>query len=239
MVEDTQKNWLKSGATVIPNVLFENYQKLGFNSEQFVLFLFLKSEIDKGNTFPSANFLADQLGTNQQTVYNLLDNMIKNRLISIETKSVDDGKRSDSYNYDIVWDKLARIETEEQREEKSQKNELDERQLYTSFEQEFGRPLTPIEMETIGYWLDDDNYSLELIAMALREASLNQAYNLRYIDHILRSWEKKNIKTADDVKKESKQFRETRFEKSVNKSEGSSDDEMDVPIFNWLDNGKE
>ena len=38
----------------------------------------------------------------------------------------------------------------------------------------------------IGQWLNTDHYSPELIRLALREAVLNQAYSLKYIDRILR-----------------------------------------------------
>ena len=37
----------------------------------------------------------------------------------------------------------------------------------------------------IGQWLNTDHYSPELIRLALREAVLNQAYSLKYIDRIL------------------------------------------------------
>ncbi len=36
----------------------------------------------------------------------------------------------------------------------------------------------------IGQWLNTDHYSPELIRLALREAVLNQAYSLKYIDRI-------------------------------------------------------
>ena len=53
------------------------------------------------------------------------------------------------------------------------------KQLYQGFEKEFGRPLSPIELEMIGQWLNTDHYSPELIRLALREAVLNQAYSLK------------------------------------------------------------
>ena len=39
----------------------------------------------------------------------------------------------------------------------------------------------------------------ELIRLALREAVLNQAYSLKYIDRILLAWERKNITTKEQV----------------------------------------
>ena len=76
--------------------------------------------------------------------------------------------------------------------------------LYSIFEAEFGRPLSPIEMETLIMWLEEDRYSVELIQLALREAVLSQVYNFKYIDRILLNWEKKNIRTKEQVEKDFK-----------------------------------
>ena len=50
-----------------------------------------------------------------------------------------------------------------------------------------------IEYQRISQWLEEDKYQPDLIQFALREAVLNQAYSLNYIDRILLSWERKNI----------------------------------------------
>ena len=43
-----------------------------------------------------------------------------------------------------------------------------------------------------------------MIQFALREAVLNQAYSLNYIDRILLSWERKNITSKEQVEEEQK-----------------------------------
>ena len=72
--------------------------------------------------------------------------------------------------------------------------------IFTTFEQEFGRPLTPIEFEIINAWLKS-NMNEELIISALKEATFNGVSNLRYIDKILYEWGKKGFKSVDDVNK--------------------------------------
>ena len=104
--------------------------------------------------------------------------------------------------------------------------------LLEIFQQEFGRLLTPIEMQTIGEWMDKDRYQTELILEALREAVLKQKHSLRYMDRILMSWEKKNIRTKEQVEKESEKFRQATSQSSFQ----SDDDEPiePVPMINWL-----
>lgn len=63
--------------------------------------------------------------------------------------------------------------------------------MYQLFEQEFGRPLSSIEFQRIGQWLEEDHYQPEILKLALREAVLNQAYSFNYVDRILLSWERK------------------------------------------------
>ena len=84
-------------------------------------------------------------------------------------------------------------------------------------------------------WLcgvEDDKYSPELIQMALREAVCSQVYNFKYIDRILINWEKKNIRTKEQVEKETKNYRER---SNTNRVE-TNDDELSepVPMINWL-----
>ena len=72
--------------------------------------------------------------------------------------------------------------------------------------------------------------------IALKEAVLNQVYNFNYIDRILRNWEKKNIKTAQDVKREQEKFNNYQSKKN-NKGQDAAI-QKEVPIFNWLDGKK-
>ncbi len=70
--------------------------------------------------------------------------------------------------------------------------------IYTIFEKEFGRPLSPVEYEIIKAWITS-GISEELIKGALKEAVFNNVRNLRYIDIILSEWEKKGFKSVDEV----------------------------------------
>ena len=152
--------------------------------------------------------------------------------MSIETTKDENGVTQDAYSLSLLWEKLIVLLKQEQTKEADVKEEETEKNLYTIFESEFGRPLSPIEMETLVMWVEDDKYSPELIQMALREAVLSQVYNFKYIDRILINWEKKNIRTKEQVEKETKNYRER---SNTNRVE-TNDDELSepVPMINWL-----
>lgn len=108
--------------------------------------------------------------------------------------------------------------------------------VFNAIEKEFGRPLSPIELETIGGWLDEDDYVPELVVLALREAVLNQAYSLKYMDKILLSWERKNIRTAVDVQR----MRDERNQQpAANESVGVPGEPTPgvpvIPMYNWAE----
>ena len=60
-----------------------------------------------------------------------------------------------------------------------------------------------MEFEILNGWLELE-YSEEIIICALKEAIYNGATNFRYIDRILYEWNKKGIKTKEDVEKDKK-----------------------------------
>jgi DNA replication protein len=81
------------------------------------------------------------------------------------------------------------------------------RNLFSLFEQEFGRPLTPMEIETINGWLDKDRYPEPLIEAALKEAVYAGKLHFRYIDRMLLDWARNRIRTPEEAKEYATRFR--------------------------------
>ena len=74
------------------------------------------------------------------------------------------------------------------------------KQLRFVFEQEMGF-LSSTSMEELRKWLFEDNYSAEVIKLALKEAVLNRKITLNYIKAILRNWRNDGITSAQAVQK--------------------------------------
>jgi len=96
--------------------------------------------------------------------------------------------------------------------------------IYSKFEEEFGRLLSPIEYELINGWIEK-GYKEEIIIEALKEAVFNGVNNFRYIDRILFEWDKKNIKIKEDIHKNKKDFKIYK-------------DEVSIPDYDWLNEEK-
>ena len=57
--------------------------------------------------------------------------------------------------------------------------------LYKKFEKDFSRSLAPVEIQKIDEWISVDKYSIDEIEFALKEAKLNNALSIKYIDKVL------------------------------------------------------
>ncbi|CAI2665039.1 DnaD domain-containing protein [Apilactobacillus apinorum] len=229
------KSLLQSGNTTISNILLKNYPKLGMNSDQLVLYLQIKRSIDMGSYFPDINELTDSTGMSSAKIYQILHELIQNKLMKIKTLTDKRGQSFDIYDFSLMYDKLSELNQNIEDEHFDNKDvnvetkESDRKETFNKIESEFGRPLSPIEIETINQWINDDHYDTKMIQLALRESVLNQVYSLKYIDRILVNWEKANIKTPADVEK-NRHEREIRRNKN-NSVSTNNNDKPEIPIF--------
>lgn len=188
-------NWKKvinAGSTNINNLLIQHFQELQFTSDEFVLFVNLKMFQEQGIHFPATAQLTKNTGFSIPQIYQLTQSLIDKHLIQIESRTSQNKKYQDYYDLSPAFEKLEA----KQQTTPLQDTNNDVQNLFQKIEVEFGRPLSPIERQTIQEWLQKDKYSPEIINLALKEAVLNQVYSLKYMDRILINWEKQHITTA-------------------------------------------
>lgn len=70
--------------------------------------------------------------------------------------------------------------------------------LVKTFEQEFARPLSPMEMEQLGGF--EATYGPALTVEALRRAVTASRFNFRYVEGILKSWQRQKLSTLQQVR---------------------------------------
>ena len=81
--------------------------------------------------------------------------------------------------------------------------------IFHFFEEEFARPLSPMECETISQWQAQDQFPDSMILAALREAVFANKVHFAYIDKVLMDWKSRQLKSLEDVKRYQQQFRNT------------------------------
>ncbi|EOL44203.1 DnaD domain protein [Enterococcus caccae] len=226
--------YLKAGETTVSNLVIENYQKIGLTDEEFLFWLQLFRSQAKGDLFPDLAEISQIMEKPIDVIYKLLNQLVSRGLLIIQTKQNEQGQMMDTYDLLPIFDKIALLQQKQTEKQQERSSEETIKQLYQGFEKEFGRQLSPIELEMIGQWLETDHYQPELIRLALREAVLNQAYSLKYIDRILLAWERKNITTKEQVAEDQKRRKQVLIQKEIEQQDAANEPIPKVTLHNWL-----
>ncbi|UQS85360.1 DnaD domain protein [Apilactobacillus apisilvae] len=230
---------LQSGQTSISNYLLKNYVHLGMNSDELIMYLQIKRNIDMGNYLPNIDIITNSTGFSKNKAYEILHELIQKKIMKIKTLKNKKGHSFDVYDFSLMYEKLSTLNNqsiESVSNENVQKNNdkpmtaADRSNVFKQIESEFGRPLSPIELEEITDWIDKDKYDLKLISLALREAVLNQVYSLKYIDRILMNWYKSNIRTPADVEN-MKNKRESNINNKNKSKVNNKNNDFKIPII--------
>lgn len=203
---------------IIPHMLLRHYRKLKLSDQEVLLLIHLISfkQVEQKD-FPTLEELQEVMGISAQAIAQNLQKLLKAGMISID-EELDELRniQYERYNLSGLYEKLGRLLAEQHRhpsEQPTRRNTAAEPEqepgsnLFVVFEKEFGRPLSPMECETISGWIDDDRYPEELIRMALKEAVFAGKVHFRYIDRILLEWSRNRVKTVSDAKAYTQKFR--------------------------------
>ncbi|TDM13236.1 DnaD domain-containing protein [Macrococcus lamae] len=204
----------------VPKRLISNYSKLGINETELVILLKMILISSESNEMPSFEAVAKETSLDVNQVATLIQGLIQKDMLQV-TVNHSDSHYSEHFSLQPLDDKLAALDIPADVINK----QLDFTQLFERFEVQFGRPLTPIEMQTLTHWIDTDHHSTELINTALDEATVHDKLSFKYIDRILLNWKKRNVKTIDDSKAVRKDFQQTKqFTKTIE----------NFPVFDWV-----
>ncbi len=191
---------LKSMSYQVSKELLFNYKSMNITDRQLIIIIYL---INQASNVYNPKQISSDLKLDLNMVFEEINLLCEKNIIKIEMKRINK-VINETINLDMLYEKIAF--SLNQVEEKEDTN------LYSTFETEFGRTLSPMEYEIINSW-KDNGYTEELIILALKEATYNGVSNLRYIDKIIYEWGKKGIKTKEDVEKNRKQFKNNNVEK--------------------------
>lgn len=189
---DKVLNLLKDKDVSIPKILLLNYKQLKLNEAELIIIMFLINSYEY-----NPKIISDAMGIKLPLLLEMIALLEEKGILKIKLNKVNNIQVEEA-NLDGLYEKLSLMIMEEKTSEK-------ESTIYDIFEQELGRTLSPIEYELISEWLN--NNSEEILKLALKEATYNGVSNFRYIDRIIHEWNKKGIKTREDVIKNNEEFK--------------------------------
>jgi DNA replication protein len=224
--------WLREGNITIPGALLSQYKELKLNEYELVFLLHVISYLEKGNEFPTPEEISSTMTIQVTDCTAIMHKLIQRGFIDIVDGYSNDGIRYEKYSLDPLWDKLVNHYATQEKRRETETVKQEETNLYSVFEQEFGRPLSPFECESLSMWVDDDHHDPTIIKAALREAVISGKLNFRYIDRILFEWKKNGIKTIEQAKNYGRRFRQS--QKTVQKKD-TEPAQKSLPFYNWLE----
>lgn len=193
---------LKEGNAVVPFELIKSYKKINLTEQELIFIIYILNT----NKMFNPKEISDNLNIKMTECLQLIESLSDKDIINIKTIK-NNGITEEIIDTENLYKKIAYLYIENDSVDSENKS-MD---IYSEFEQEFGRTLSPIEYELIGSWRDIN--SDEIITLALKEAVYNGVNNLRYIDKILHEWNKKGLKTKEAIMKDKMTFANKKVEK--------------------------
>lgn len=212
-MENNVRKILMDRPLVIPRIIINNYKKLNITEEELIILIFI---IDYGVDLEyNPSIFVQELNIDKYKVLELINSLKEKNILTILIKKENKKVSSEYISLQPLYDKIMNIVMDN----KEKQIEIDEN-IYSIFENELGRTLSPLEYEKIKEMVT--SYGQELVVEALKEAVYNRANNLRYIETILSEWNKKGHKTKADILKDRENYRKKKT------------DNIKLPDIDWL-----
>ena len=91
---------------------------------------------------------------------------------------------------------------------------MNDKTIFDYLQEEFGKLLSPMEIEVVNTW----NYDVEIIKLAIKEASTSNQRSIKYIDKILYNWKQANLKNLKEIVEYCENFKKRRKKSQLRKS---------------------
>ena len=191
------KRYINNNTIDFTELVLNNYYKLELDETDAVMLIKLQYLLTNNKTFISPTQLSKMLSISTQTTSKRLKSLIEKGYIQMEVVEKKNGKQTESFNLDFLIESILISGYERRNGNKETNNKTLESKLATLFEEEFKKPLSVLDIQTITKWLNEDKYKYSEIEDALFEAVRTRKLSIKYVDGIL-------LRKDDKVDKRSK-----------------------------------
>ncbi len=220
-------------ATSVPNVFIDEYMS-GANGEFVKIYLYLLRQLNSVDAGFSLSEIADKFEHTEKDVkralcywermqllhldYDTDENLIG---VQVKTTSSNDGSSDSkktvelSKGFDPILDNAPNTNTHPEKKSYSAdeiqqfSNQEAIQELFFITEQYVGKQLTITDMNTIFYWYEELNFSVELIEYLIEYSVSNGHTSLHYMNKTALNWHENHIKSVEDAKLTNGQFNRT------------------------------
>ncbi len=179
------KRYINNNTIDFTELILNNYNRLGIDETDAVMIIKLQYLLNNNMTFISPSKLSEMLSISTQTTSKRLKALIEKGYIQMEVIEKQNGKQTESFNLDFLIESILISGYERRNGNKETNNKTLESKLSKLFEEEFKKPLSVLDIQTITKWLNEDIYTFEEIKDALFEAVRSRKLTIKYVDGIL------------------------------------------------------
>nr|WP_309100711.1 DnaD domain-containing protein [Fredinandcohnia onubensis] len=235
MKMDKLVDLFEQGSISIPKMLMSSYRHLQLNEEEMMVLFHILTFMDGGNFFPTPIEISNRMTITEEKCMEILRQLIQRGYLEINEENDENRIIYEKYSLRPLWEKMLQYLVQQNMNEEKEIEQQHEKDLYSIFEQEFGRPLSPFECESLAMWLDQDHHDPSIIKAALREAVMSGKLNFRYIDRILFEWKKNGIRTISQAQNHSQKFRQHQHKQKQSEQPQQGNYKRTIPFYNWLE----
>ncbi|WP_412520691.1 DnaD domain protein [Staphylococcus simulans] len=216
--------FLRKRPVVIRRELLDHYADMELSESDLIILLKLIYEYEHSNKQPSISYLSKGTTMKEREVTGVIQRLIQLDLLDLTVQKDEEGRFAEFMNLDGFYQSFSKIIQAQETEQRELNNQASFKSLFRMIESAFGRPLSPIEIDTLNQWIDVDHHDISVIQAAVNEALSQEKMSFKYIDRILLNWKKNNVKTVEDSKKISDQYHAPQMKHTV----------KSIPKFDWL-----
>ncbi len=198
---------IKNRLINVKDYIINNYVKLGLDEKEAMCLIHIYNLSEAGEHFLSIHQLQNKMSLEFVDCSNLVYKLVQKQFIAFDMIIEDSGKRKERFTLEPFYQYImtSLLNEKDKKRLGDMENEISDLVLF--IETEFGRTLSSFEMQMIASWIKEDGYDIGLIKLALKEAIISSAYNLKYVDRILLNWQQKNIRTVEEARDYTKTFK--------------------------------
>lgn len=196
-------------------LLLNNYKSLYLQENEVMVILMIDLCLERNISFVSLDTLALKMNYNVNELDKIYASLSSRGYVTNKTEN---NKLVTSL--DGIKEVLISQFIMENSKKTIEKNE-NEDNIYSLFENEFGRPLTPFEIDTIRDWIES-GISIDLVKSALGEAIRNKTRSIRFVDKVLLHY-----REQEERKKEGNTTISDKWRKDINET-------MNIAKTRWV-----
>jgi DNA replication protein len=211
------------GFTSIPNMLIKVYSRIGITDFQMMILIHLiRFKVEEKEYYPDPEAIAEVMETNSTRIKKELAELLEKDIIAVsEYYDKKDNVIFEGYDFEPLFLKVSDVWASTRAREIAESENMIKAAaldhdflkiklrdkpagLISTFEKEFGRPLSPIEVDQIQQWAGE--VESFLVIEALKRAVLRGKHNFKYINSILMEWKKNNLQTLEAIAEYERDF---------------------------------